>query len=149
MKKIFSAFIIIFGILSDQFLKFWVVSSFDLNETKEFIPKVMSLTYLKNYGAAWSILEGQQWIFNILTPLALAIAFYFLWKRYKILNYNLAISLIIAGALGNWIDRLRQGFVVDMFQTEFINFAIFNLADIYLFIGFSVLMLSILLEKEE
>ena len=59
------------------------------------------------------------------------------------------LTLIISGALGNFIDRVRQGYVVDMFQLDFINFPIFNVADILLSIGFVVLFIGILIEKDE
>lgn len=62
--------------------------------------------------------------------------------------YFIGLTLIIAGALGNFIDRIRQGFVVDMFQTEFINFPIFNIADILLSVGFVLLFIAILTDKE-
>lgn len=149
MKKILSLLIIGFGILFDQLVKNWVVQNIAFGTVKKFIPGIMSLTRLTNSGAAWSMLEGQQWLFNILTPIAIVVALYFLWKKQEQIPYNIALSLIISGALGNWIDRIRQGFVVDMFQTDFINFAIFNVADALLSIGFVLLILSILFDKDE
>ena len=58
-------------------------------------------------------------------------------------------TLVIAGGLGNFIDRIRQGFVVDMFQLDFINFAIFNVADMYLTFGVAILLLMILKEEKD
>ncbi|MFK5243139.1 signal peptidase II, partial [Lactococcus lactis] len=86
-----------------------------------------------------SSFSGQQWFFLILTPIVLVVALWFLWKKMAQNWYFIGLTLIIAGALGNFIDRIRQGFVVDMFQTEFINFPIFNIADILLSVGFVLL----------
>jgi len=149
MKKILSLVIIVAGIVVDQLFKNWIVSSIPYESQKTVINGLLSLTYLKNNGAAWSILQGQQWLFNILTPIAVLVALYFLWRKNSELFYNIALSLIVAGALGNFIDRLRQGFVVDMFQLDFINFPIFNIADSMLSIGFVVLILAIILDKND
>ena len=148
MKKIISLGLILLGILADQLLKAWTVSNIPLGGEKEFIPGILSLTYLRNEGAAWSMLEGKQWFFLILTPIVIIAALYFLNKKINQNWYFAALTLIISGALGNFIDRVRQSFVVDMFQTDFINFPIFNIADILLSIGFVVLFIAIILDKE-
>ncbi|MCL2113834.1 signal peptidase II [Lactococcus protaetiae] len=149
MKKILSLVIIAVGILLDQLFKHWVVTNIPLGHVKKFLPGVMSLTYLQNNGAAWSSFEGQQWFFLILTPLVLIVAAYFLWKKMEQNWYFFGLTLIISGALGNFIDRVRQGFVVDMFQTDFMNFPIFNIADSLLSVGFVILFVAILLDKDE
>lgn len=148
MKKIFSLIIIIFGILIDQVFKNWVVANISLGQVRRFVSGLLSLTYLQNRGAAWSSFEGQQWFFYIITPIVLIVAGYFLWKNIQNGWYFIGLSLIISGALGNFIDRVRQGFVVDMFQTDFINFPIFNVADVLLSVGFVLLFVAILTEKE-
>ncbi|AYG00432.1 signal peptidase II [Lactococcus allomyrinae] len=149
MKKILSLVIIAVGILLDQLFKHWVVTNIPLGHVKNFLPGIMSLTYLQNNGAAWSSFEGQQWFFLILTPIVLIVAAYFLWKKMEQNWYFFGLTLIISGALGNFIDRVRQGFVVDMFQTDFMNFPIFNIADSLLSVGFVVLFVAILLDKDE
>lgn len=148
MKKIISLGLTLLGILADQLLKAWTVANIPLGGEKEFIPGILSLTYLRNEGAAWSMLEGKQWFFLILTPIVIIAALYFLNKKINQNWYFAALTLIISGALGNFIDRVRQSFVVDMFQTDFINFPIFNIADILLSIGFVVLFIAIILDKE-
>lgn len=148
MKKIISLVIIAVGILLDQLFKNWIVATIPLGQTRKFLPGVMSLTYLRNNGAAWSSFEGQQWFFLILTPIVLIVAAYFLWQKVNHSWYFFGLSLIISGALGNFIDRVRQGFVVDMFQTDFINFPIFNVADSLLSVGFVLLFIAILTDKE-
>ncbi|KAF1301497.1 signal peptidase II [Enterococcus saccharolyticus] len=120
----------------DQWVKYWVVSNIALGETKEFIPNILSLTFIKNTGAAWSILEGQRGFFIMMTIVAVAVVTYLLFryrKDNKFLTFGL--SLILAGAIGNFIDRVRLHYVVDMFQTDFMNFPIFNVADASLCIG--------------
>ncbi|MFC4652472.1 signal peptidase II [Lactococcus nasutitermitis] len=148
MKKYLSLVIIALGIVADQFFKSWVVGHIPLGNVRNFLPRVLSLTYLQNRGAAWSSLEGQQWFFLILTPIVVLAAAYFLWKKATNNWYFFGLSLIIAGALGNFIDRVHQGFVVDMFQTDFINFPIFNIADSLLSVGFVLLFIAILTDKE-
>jgi signal peptidase II len=147
VKKILSLILIIAGIAADQLVKYWVVANIPIQTVKKFIPGIMSLTHYTNSGAAWSMLQGQQWIFNILTPIAMLVALYFLWKKNGQIVYNIGLSLIVSGALGNWIDRIRQGYVVDMFQTDFMNFAIFNVADTLLSVGFVILIVAILTDK--
>ena len=148
MKKLLSLVIIVVGIVADQIFKNWIVANIQLGDTEKIWPNVLSLTYIKNDGAAWSSFSGQQWFFLILTIIVLVVALWFLWKKMAQNWYFIGLTLIIAGALGNFIDRIRQGFVVDMFQTEFINFPIFNIADILLSVGFVLLFIAILTDKE-
>jgi len=136
---VFSALVV----LLDQFFKRWVVRSLALFENREafeaaheLIPGVIGLTYLENTGAAFGIFAGQRW------PLA-AIAFAAcLVLVFVILRYTegfwgtLGLSAVLGGAVGNLIDRIIYGHVVDMFRTLFIDFAIFNIADIFITLGF-------------
>lgn len=149
MKKIISLIVVVLGLVADQLLKHWVVGNIPLGGQKPLIPGVMSLTYLRNNGAAWSSFAGQQWIFLILTPIVIVVALYFWFKKSSQNWYLWGLTLIIAGALGNFIDRVRQGFVVDMFQTDFINFPIFNIADMLLSVGFVLLFIAILTDTDK
>ena len=135
-------------IVLDQLVKWTIVSNIKLGEVKGFIPSIMSLTYLQNTGAAFSILENQQWLFTIITLLVIGGAIWYLIKNIKGSFWLISgLTLIIAGGLGNFIDRLRQGFVVDMFQFDFINFAVFNVADTYLTFGVLIMLLVIIKEE--
>ena len=135
-------------IVLDQLVKWTIVSNIKLGEVKGFIPSIMSLTYLQNTGAAFSILENQQWLFTIITLLVIGGAIWYLIKNIKGSFWLISgLTLIIAGGLGNFIDRLRQGFVVDMFQVDFINFAVFNVADTYLTFGVLIMLLVIIKEE--
>jgi len=83
------------------------------------------------------------------STIVLVIAAWFLWRKIQQNWYFIGLTLIISGALGNFIDRVRQGFVVDMFQTDFMNFPIFNIADTLLSIGFVLLFIAILTDKSD
>ena len=148
-RKVIVPIVIVALIALDQWVKFEIVKNIQLGEVKPFIPKILSLTYLRNTGAAFSILENQQWLFAVITLVVIGAAIWYLSKHIKGSVWLLsALSLIIAGGIGNFIDRMRQGFVVDMFQLDFINFAIFNVADSYLTIGVLVLMVMMLKEED-
>ena len=149
MKRKVSIFIsILLLIILDQAVKGYVVKEIPLGGMRRFIPKVVSLTYLKNSGAAFSMLENQQWFFAIITLIAMGAAFVYLYRHIKgSLWLLLGLTLIISGGIGNFIDRVRQGFVVDMFHLDFMNFAIFNVADIYLTVGVGLLLIYILREE--
>lgn len=147
-RKVMVPIVIVALIALDQWVKFEIVKNIQLGEVKPFLPKILSLTYLRNTGAAFSILENQQWLFAVITLVVIGAAIWYLSKHIKGSIWLLSsLSLIIAGGIGNFIDRMRQGFVVDMFQLDFINFAIFNVADSYLTIG--VLVLIVMMLKEE
>lgn len=135
-------------VVCDQLVKYWVVSNLSLGETMNVIPNVFSLTYYQNSGAAWSILQGQMWFFAIVTFVAVPLCIWLLWKNRRGSKfYSLALGLVIAGALGNFIDRMRLGYVVDMFQTDFMNFPIFNVADMCLTIGVAMVFIYALFEE--
>ena len=94
------------------------------------------------------MLQDQQWFFAIITLVVMAGAIWYLHKHMEdSLWLFFGLTLIIAGGLGNFIDRMSQGFVVDMFHLDFINFAIFNVADSYLTVGVIVLLIAMLKEE--
>ncbi|WP_261805615.1 signal peptidase II [Lapidilactobacillus luobeiensis] len=137
----------------DQLLKYWISSNLTLGQTRTFMPGLLSLTHIRNTGAAWSSFEGQTWFFYIITIIALAVILPLLvraFRRHDSLVYFSGLVLVLAGTLGNFIDRARQGYVVDMFQFEFINFPIFNIADMALTFGVILIFIYVLfLEKDE
>jgi signal peptidase II len=137
-------------IVFDQLSKAYIVGNFSLGESKEVLHGVLSFTFLKNDGAAWSILRGQMTFFVILTTIAILAALVYLFNIAKEeMLVAFAVSLILAGGVGNLIDRIRQGYVVDMIQLDFINFPIFNIADCCVVIGVGLwLIVSILEEKK-
>lgn len=135
-------------IILDQLVKAYVVQNIALGEIKSWIPNLVSLTYLQNRGAAFSILQDQQLLFAVITLVVVVGAIWYLHKHMEdSLWMVLGLTLIIAGGLGNFIDRVSQGFVVDMFHLDFINFAIFNVADSYLTVGVIILLIAMLKEE--
>ena len=135
-------------IVLDQLVKAYVVQNIALGEIKSWIPNLVSLTYLQNRGAAFSMLQDQQWFFAVITLVVMVGAIWYLHKHIEDSFWTgFGLVLIIAGGLGNFIDRISQGFVVDMFHLDFVNFAIFNVADSYLTVGVIVLLFSMLKEE--
>lgn len=135
-------------VLLDQLSKWFVTTHIGLNQVISAIPGLVSFTHLRNYGAAWSILVGQQWFFTIVTLIALIVMGYFLWKLRQQKLYVLGLVIMFAGTLGNFIDRIRLGYVVDMVQLDFINFPIFNLADMCLTFGVIILIIAVWKEDQ-
>lgn len=132
------------SVVIDQLIKWWTVQNIELYDTV-FKNPIISLTHIRNNGAAWSILEGQMWFFIIITIVALIALPYLLYKyRYESKWMTIGLSLVIGGTVGNFIDRIRLSYVVDMFQVEFFNFPIFNFADVSLVIGVVCIFVYIL-----
>ncbi|MBJ6746435.1 signal peptidase II [Streptococcus sp. 121] len=146
-RKVLLLILGFFLIVGDQLLKSWVVDHIAIGEQLTFWPGIMDLTYLQNRGAAFSMLQGQFWFFFLTTALAMGAAGYYFFKaRANQWERQVGLALMMAGGIGNFIDRASQGFVVDMFQLTFIDFAVFNLADTYLTVGVAILILDLLRE---
>ncbi|MBQ9861771.1 MAG: signal peptidase II [Clostridia bacterium] len=126
----------------DQLTKWLAVLSLKNAETITLIPKVLGLTYVENAGAAFGILQGQRWFFLILTGVVMAAILWLLLfgKFRKYLLFNISATLIVAGGIGNFIDRLIHGYVVDFIEVLFFEFPVFNVADCFVVVG-SVLLL--------
>ena len=132
----------------DQFVKYLTVTQIQLGQMIDFIPGFMSFTHLQNFGAAWSMFEGQMLFFIVVTLAVVAVAFYFLVKNVKTSKLMaISLSLIIGGGIGNLIDRVRQGFVTDMFHLDFMNFPIFNVADIFLVVGVGLIFVWAIVDE--
>ena len=125
----------------DQLSKYLTVQEIALGEVVPVIPNVLSLTYIRNSGAAWSILEDQMIFFYVITVVVVGALIYFLHTEGKKSPIaSTGIALIMGGAIGNFIDRLHLKYVIDMIRLEFINFPIFNVADMALTIGVIILI---------
>ena len=103
---------------------------------------------VKHLIVSWGMLLGQIWFFVIISIVSLAVMAFFFWKFRNRPLYLTGLSLMIGGTIGNFIDRLRLGYVVDMFQLDFINFPIFNVADCALTIGVAVILIAMLKDDE-
>lgn len=127
--------IVVVSLFLDQLVKWWIIGNVEVGETILANP-ILSLTHLHNHGAAWSMLEGKLWFFYIITLVAVVVLVYMIYKNRQDSKWlTVGLSLILAGAIGNFIDRLHLKYVVDMFQLEFINFPIFNIADVSITLG--------------
>ena len=137
------AFATVLGILIvDQGLKFWVLTHLALGQQMEIVPGFLSLTHIQNRGASWGILPGAQGLFIGISLLAVAFFSYKIYRRQASSTWiNLAYACLVGGALGNLLDRLLNGYVVDMLQLDFVSFPIFNLADTALTVGVLILLL--------
>lgn len=127
----------------DQWTKWAIVRSIPLNHSVVVIPGFFELTYLRNYGAAFSSLEGiGMWFFILLTLIAIGVMIYAFFKTDSS-KIDFALALIIAGALGNLLDRLFFGYVRDFFRFYIFGhpFAVFNVADVCITVGFILLVL--------
>lgn len=135
----------------DQWVKWWITSNLALGETQSIIPGVLSLNHIRNTGAAWSMLEGKMWFFTVVTIVAVVAIIYLMIKNRQTASrwFMTGLALILAGAIGNFIDRVRLGYVVDMFQTDFMNFPIFNVADISLVCGVICILIYIILDEKD
>ena len=121
----------------DQFTKYLTVANISLHTEIPAIPGLFHLTYVQNTGAAFSSFEGQQWLFVLVFAVfTAAIIWEFSGKRWPFTDLErwLVVS-IYAGGLGNMIDRIRLGFVVDMIEVDFMRFPVFNVADCFITCG--------------
>ncbi|MBS6195303.1 MAG: signal peptidase II [Clostridiales bacterium] len=131
----------------DQWTKHLAVTHLAGQEDIILIPGVFQLQYLENRGAAFGILQGQQWVFMIMTTIYLltAVWIYFrIPREKKYFIFHLVAVVLTAGALGNFIDRISQGYVIDFFYFSLIDFPIFNVADIYVVVSFIIIAICIL-----
>ncbi|MEG0748683.1 MAG: signal peptidase II [Carnobacterium sp.] len=134
----------------DQWTKYLTVAHIDLYEVVEVIPGVLSWMYIRNTGAAWSILEGKMWFFYLVTIVVVGVVVVYLQKYGKNSRLlSIALAFILAGSIGNFIDRLRAEYVIDMVRLEFINFPIFNVADMALSIGVVLMILYVFLDEKK
>ncbi|MBE6939916.1 MAG: signal peptidase II [Ruminococcaceae bacterium] len=127
--------VIILLIGSDQLLKYWTVTALELGESVPFLPGLMQLTRVHNYGAAWSSFSGQTLFLVTVNVVMLAAVAWALWKLVRHPLGRIAGLLILGGGLGNVIDRVWHGYVVDMFDLLLFEYPVFNVADCFVVVG--------------
>ncbi len=145
-----SILIVFLILIADQVTKFVIRTQMAVGESFNVIPHFLSITSHRNNGAAWGILSGKITFFYIITVIILiALVVFFIKEAKNQMMMQIAISLLFAGALGNFIDRVRTGEVVDFVDTVIFgyDFPIFNIADASLTIG--VILLVIILLKDQ
>lgn len=127
----------------DQLLKYFVVSNFDLNQSQVLIPHVLNLTYIRNEGVAFGLFAGIPWFFIVLTAVLLtAIIILMFVKRPVHKLFYVSVALIIGGGVGNLIDRVLYGYVVDYLSLTFFK-PVCNFADYCITVG--VILLAVYL----
>lgn len=147
MKKIFIYSII--WLLIDQGSKALITNTINLGNSISIIPSFFHLTYVRNTGAAWSILEGYRMPLILISILAITLAYFFIIKDKKIEKIEeIGYGILLGGILGNLIDRVIFGYVTDFFHFIFgsYEFPIFNVADIGIIIGTFIVIFIMLKE---
>ncbi len=140
--------IVVLVFIADQLSKQWVLSSFNLGESIQLLP-VFNFTYVRNYGAAFSFLSDaggwQRWLFTfVAVGFSILLSVWLRQQPSKMWRLNLAYTLVIGGALGNLVDRLQHGFVVDFldFYWNTSHFPAFNIADSAICVGAGLIILD-------
>lgn len=153
-KKYFlglSIFTVVIVFIADQLTKWLIVTQMTLGESFTVIPNFLAITSHRNDGAAWGILSGHMPFFYIITIVILIALVYFYIKEAKgQFMMQLSVSLLIAGALGNFVDRIFNGEVVDFIDTTIFgyDFPIFNIADSSLSVGVVLLIIVLVFTSQ-
>ncbi len=136
-------------VAADQLIKSWAVNELAGGVSRQFINisgnEIVNLTYTENQGAAFSIMSGKQWFTIGFASVALVIFAVYILKNYRGSRPAMIFSaMVISGGIGNLIDRVRIGYVVDYIEVRLFRFAIFNFADICVTVGIVLLMIYVL-----
>lgn len=137
------------AVFLDQITKFLVVQNISEGASVEGIRGVFRLTYIENKGAAFGILSEHRWVFMILSVIAIAAILFYLWReKPESILARLALGMILGGGIGNMIDRVLRGAVIDFVDVELIHFPyIFNVADAFVCVGCVLLILYLILSE--
>lgn len=137
-------------ILIDQITKIITLKQLAPIGSVTIIENILSFTYVENRGAAFGIMQNSRIFFLIFTVILIgAIIYYTIKAKQNSKFYLISTSLIIAGGIGNFIDRLFRGYVVDMIEVTFISYPVFNFADICIVIGAILFCVYMLFSKPE
>lgn len=142
------ALIIIFSVAADQISKYLVLQNIEMYEKVAVLPKVFHFTYIENKGAAFGMLSEHRWVFLIISSIAILIFIIYLIK-YKPQDVLLraSLSMVVGGGIGNMIDRCFRGSVVDFIEVEFVDFYVFNVADMFVCVGCGLMILYMILSE--
>ena len=150
---VFSLILITILTVCDQILKYFVNLKIDMYETIEVVKigsvKIFSLTHIRNDGAAWSIMAGKSWFLIGLPIIVILIGLVYLFRIRKKSKFEVvSLAILIAGGIGNLIDRIRLKEVIDYIKFEPINFPVFNFADICVVVGGIMFCIYMLIVEE-
>ena len=151
MSFLFYILFVVFIVVIDQITKYLTVLYIPAIGVQTFIPGLLQITYVQNTGAAFSSFEGQQWLFALIF-LIFTVLIVYEYKK-KPMGFTTferwCIAAIYGGGLGNMIDRVRLGYVVDMIEVEFIRFPVFNVADCFITCGCVLLIAHLIFCNKE
>lgn len=134
------------AVFLDQLTKYLVVLYLKPVGTVPIIENALHLTYVENRGAAFGMLADNRWVFLIVSSIAIVgLSAWLIWKKPQSRLLCVSLAFIIGGGIGNMIDRVALGYVVDMIDFRIINFAVFNVADSFVCVGAGMLMLYLVL----
>ncbi len=141
--KLYFLSLSIFIILIDQYTKYLMFYNYKLFINKDFL--LFRLDFVKNYGAAFNLFSGSRVFLSFISFIFSILLIYFIVRKKDLKLIDLySYSFILGGTIGNGIDRIFKGFVIDFINLNIINFPVFNIADISINIGFIFLLYSIL-----
>ncbi len=148
-KQLFLRLSISFAVIIflDQISKVLVSVSLKLGQSKPFIPGVISIVKVHNYGTIWGLAQGGNMIFAMLAVVVVVMIIIFLPKIVKDKWSSIAIGMILGGAVGNLLDRFTRGFVVDFIHLDFFDFPVFNIADMGIVISALILVVVMLVSE--
>jgi len=140
--KLYFVSLSFFIVLIDQFTKYLMLYNKKLFINKDFL--LFKLDFVKNYGAAFNILSGSRVFLSLISIIFSILLIYLIFRQNTLNSFDLySYSFILGGTIGNGIDRIYKGFVVDFINLNIINFPVFNIADISINIGFIILLYNI------
>lgn len=141
---------IIAAVALDQWTKYLAVTHLQPIDTMPLIEDIFHLTYLENRGAAFGMLSNHRWVFMILSTVSILLILVWLFKeKPKSWWIRSSAAMIIGGGIGNMIDRFRFGYVVDMIQTDFMDFPVFNIADCFITCSCILLLVHLFLFNKD
>lgn len=149
-KKIY--FISLFCLMLDQIVKIVVISKINLNQSIDIIKNFFSITYVRNYGAAWSILQGNTFFLISVAILSILIIYNFFIKNNLLKSIEVIMyGMLIGGILGNLIDRIIYNYVIDFLDFNIFGykFPVFNIADIFIVLSAGLMILMIVMEDDK
>ena len=140
--QLYFLFLSIFITLIDQITKYLIFYNYEIFLNRDFL--LFRLDFVKNYGAAFNILSGSRFFLSLISIIFSILLIYLILRNKNLNSIDLySYSFILGGTIGNGIDRLFKGFVIDFINLNFINFPVFNIADISINIGFIILLYNI------
>ncbi len=145
--KLYYIYLSIFIIFIDQITKYLIFSNYKKVINKDFL--LFRLDFVKNYGAAFNIFSGNRIFLSLISIIFSIVLTYLIFRKNTLNTFELySYSFILGGSIGNGIDRIIRGFVIDFINLSFINFPVFNIADVSINIGFVLFIFSIFKNKQ-